>query len=81
LNAIMDDTILVQITSTSRGLSTEVVLDPAVEVNSGLRMLSVAVCSNVLTLDKSWVNRRLGSLSSTAMHQIEAGVNIAIALP
>ena len=43
LNGLIDDTILVQITSSRHGLpGTEVLLDPAVETDSGLSKLCVA---------------------------------------
>jgi mRNA-degrading endonuclease toxin of MazEF toxin-antitoxin module len=53
LNGLIADTVLVSITGTSRAASsTEVLIDPAVEVSSGLRYLSVALCNNLLTIDQ-----------------------------
>jgi mRNA-degrading endonuclease toxin of MazEF toxin-antitoxin module len=81
LNALIRDTVLVQITGTTRGAVTEVVLDPAVETASGLRMVSYAVCNNLLTADQSLAVRRMGKLSAKAMRAIEAKVKTALELP
>jgi mRNA-degrading endonuclease toxin of MazEF toxin-antitoxin module len=54
LNGLIDDTILVQITSTKRSIpGTEVSIDPAAESASGLRKRCVANCMNVLTRDQT----------------------------
>src|SRR6266851_9682084 len=72
LNGLIDDTILVQITSTQRGIPhTEVLIDPAVETSSGLRKVCVANCMNILTRDQTLVLRTIGYLSSVKMQQIE----------
>src|SRR5712692_3240125 len=72
LNGLIDDTILVQITTTRHGIpGTEVLLDPAVETASGLSRVCVASCVNVVTYDQSLVLRTIGSLSGAAMLQIE----------
>ncbi len=73
LNGLLDDTILVQITSTRHGSpGTEVVLDPAQEVASGLSRVCVASCVNILTYDQALIRRTIGVLSSAAMAGIEA---------
>src|SRR5438067_6073521 len=67
LNGLIDDTILVQITSTRHGIpGTEVILDPAVETGSGLSKVCVASCVNVTTFDQALVLRTIGVLSTTA---------------
>jgi mRNA-degrading endonuclease toxin of MazEF toxin-antitoxin module len=72
LNGLIDDTILVQITSTRHGIpGTEVLLDPAVETTSGLTMVCVASCMNITTFEQARVIRTVGVLSDTAMRQIE----------
>lgn len=72
LNGLIDDTILVQITSSQFGIpGTEVLLDPAQETRAGLRKLCVANCMNVLTLDQTLITRTVGFLSEGAMEQIE----------
>jgi mRNA interferase MazF len=81
LNGLIADTVLVAVTRKSRSASTEVVLDPAVETNSGLSHRSIASCNNFLTLDQRLVHRRLGELSVIALRQIEACLKVALALP
>jgi mRNA-degrading endonuclease toxin of MazEF toxin-antitoxin module len=72
LNGLIDDTILVQITSTRHGIpDTEVLLDPADETDSGLSRLCVASCINVATFDQALVLRTIGFLSDAAMLKIE----------
>ncbi len=82
LNGLIDDTILVQITSTRHGIpGTEVLLDPAVETASGLSKACVASCLNVLTFEQARVLRRVGSLSDAALRQIEAGLKVVLEIP
>jgi mRNA interferase MazF len=80
LNELLDDTILVQITSTDHGLGTEVRLDPAVETDSGLSKRCVASCTNVLTFDQSFIVRTVGFLSRGALEQIEASLKTALGI-
>jgi mRNA interferase MazF len=82
LNGLIDDTILVQVTSTRHGLpGTEVVLDPAVETASGLRKVCVASCVNILTMDQSLIMRTIGSVSDATLQQISACLRIVLELP
>jgi mRNA-degrading endonuclease toxin of MazEF toxin-antitoxin module len=61
LNGVIDDTVLVQITSTKHGIpGTEVEIDPAVETSSGLSKVCYASCPNVLTLDQGLILRTVG---------------------
>lgn len=72
LNRVIDDTIFGQITGTRHGLpGTEVILDPAVEIGSGLSKVCYASCTNILTLDQILVLRTVGYLSDAIMQQIE----------
>ncbi|HXD86532.1 MAG TPA: type II toxin-antitoxin system PemK/MazF family toxin [Urbifossiella sp.] len=72
LNGLIDDTILVQITSKGHGIpGTEVRLDPAVEVSSGLLHLSFAFCPNILTAEQTALDQTIGALSDAAMTEIE----------
>ncbi len=72
LNGLIDDTVLVQITSSRFGIpGTEVLLDPAQETRAGLTKLCVANCMNVLTLDQTLIVRTVGYLSEAVMDQIE----------
>jgi mRNA-degrading endonuclease toxin of MazEF toxin-antitoxin module len=82
LNGLIDDTILVQITSTRHGIpGTEVLLDPAVETGSGLSMVCVASCMNVTTFEQARVFRTIGVLSDGAMRQIEDCQRTVMDLP
>jgi mRNA interferase MazF len=82
LNGLIDDTILVQVTSTRHGLpGTEVILDPAIETASGLRKVCVASCINILTMDQTVILRTIGSISDAAMQQISACLRTVLELP
>jgi mRNA-degrading endonuclease toxin of MazEF toxin-antitoxin module len=82
LNGLIDDTILVQITSTRHGIpGTEVVLDPAQEPGSGLSRVCVASCMNVLTIDQAKIRRTIGYLSAAIMQQIEACLKQVLVVP
>jgi mRNA interferase MazF len=79
LNGLIDDIILVQITSTRHGIpGTEVLLDPAVETGSGLNKVCVASCFNLTTYDQALVLRTIGYLSDAVMHQIEACLKVVL---
>ena len=79
LNGLIDDTILVQITSTRHGIpGTEVVLDQTVETNSGLNKLCVASCINITTYDQALVLRTIGYLSDPIMQQIETCLKMVL---
>lgn len=72
LNGVLDDTVLVQVTSTQHSIpGTEVVLDPAQELTSGLNHVCVASCTNFLTLDQAMILRTVGYLSGAVMLQID----------
>ena len=72
LNGLIDDTILVKITSRRFGIpGTEVVIDPAVETASGLSKLCYASCKDILTRDQALIRRTLGILSDAVMRQID----------
>jgi mRNA interferase MazF len=82
LNGLIDDTILVKITSRHFGIpGTEVVIDPAVETASGLSRLCYASCKDILTRDQTLVLRTVGVLSDTAIRQIEACLKAVLQLP
>src|SRR4051812_45133705 len=81
LNGRIADTILVLVSRTSRAPGqTEVLLDPKVEVNSGLQYVSIASCTNLLTVDQALILRRVGELSATAMQQIEQALKLVLEL-
>lgn len=82
LNGLIDDTVLVQITSKAHGIpGTEVVLDPIKESNSGLKRVCVAACSNFLTLDETLIRRTVGYLSAVTMQQINASLKATLGIP
>ena len=82
LNGLIDDTVLVAVTRTSRGATTtEVVIDPAAEPTSGLRYRSVISCSNFLTIDQVLVVRAIGTLSGAAMLRVDDALKSALGLP
>jgi mRNA interferase MazF len=81
LNYLIDDTVLVLVTHTSRGAhTTEVVLDPAVETSSGLAVRSVASCNNFLTTDAALIDQTIGLLSDDAMQRIADALKTVLAL-
>ena len=82
LNGLIDDIILVKITSRRYGIpGTEVELDPAVESGSGLSKVCYVSCYSLLTRDQTLVSRPVGSLSDVVMGQIEACVKLVLDLP
>jgi mRNA-degrading endonuclease toxin of MazEF toxin-antitoxin module len=82
LNGLIDDTILVQITSTRHGIpGTEVVLDPTIETRSGLSRVCVASCINITTFDQLLVLRTIGTLSDQTMRQIEDCLKTVLGIP
>jgi mRNA interferase MazF len=73
LNGLIDDTVLVQVTSKAHGIpGTEVQIDPAKETGSGLLHLSYVMGPNLLTADPSLINQTIGYLSAAVMQQINA---------
>ena len=82
LNGLIDDTILIQITSTRHGIpGTEVLLDPTVETASGLSKVCVASCINILTMDQVRLLRTIGYVSDAAMQQISDCLKTVLELP
>ena len=81
LNALISDTVLIQVTGRTRSAATEVVLDPSAEPQSGLSRVSYAVCNHFLTLDQALVHQKLGTVSAAAMRQIEGRIKSALGLP
>jgi mRNA-degrading endonuclease toxin of MazEF toxin-antitoxin module len=82
LNGLIDDTILVKITSKRFGIpGTEVELNPAVEPASGLSRVCYASCNNILTRDEAMIIGVIGVLSDAAMREIEACLKKVLELP
>ena len=82
LNGLLDDTVLVKITSKRFGVpGTEVEIDPAAETSSGLSKLCYASCKDVLTRDQTLILRTIGCLSDATLRQIEACLKTVFELP
>src|SRR5262249_31745290 len=82
LTGLIDDTILVKITSSRYGIpGTEVAIDPAVETVSGLSKLCYVSCKDILTRDQALILRTIGVLSDAVMQRIEACLKIVLDIP
>jgi len=82
LNRLIDDTILVKITSSRFGIpNTEVELDPAKETGSALSKLCYASCDNILTRDQSIIGPVVGYLSDAVVRRIEDCLKAVFDLP
>jgi mRNA interferase MazF len=82
LNGLLDDTVLVHITSKKHGIpGTEVELNPASETASGLLRISYAFCPNVLTADPAYIDSTIGVLSDRAMRKIEECLKSTLGIP
>jgi len=82
LDGLVDDTILVKITSRGFGIpGTEVEIDPAVEQASGLSKICYVSRKDILTRDQTLIRRTVGILSDTAMQQIEDCLKTVLELP
>ena len=82
LNGLIDDTILVQITSKSHAIpGAEVAIDPAQETWSGLLIPSFASCTNLLTAEQALIDQTIGHLTPAAMQQIDACLKAVLQLP
>jgi mRNA interferase MazF len=81
LNRARSDTILAIITSTYGGRVTELRIDIATEGGSGLKFNSAVPCDTLVTIDQSLVLRTIGSLSATAMTQVDNCLKAALGLP
>ena len=82
LNGLIDDTVLVQITSKAHGIpGTEVKLDPAHEPAAGLLNVSYVFCPNLLTADPAMIDQTIGVLSDAAMRTIDICLKATLGLP
>jgi mRNA-degrading endonuclease toxin of MazEF toxin-antitoxin module len=82
LNGLIDDTVVVQITTKGHGIpGTEVQLDPSIEQSSGLLHVSYVFCPNVMTADQSLIDQTIGVLSDAAMQEIDRCLKSTLALP
>ena len=82
LNGLIDDTVLVQVTSKPHGIpGTEVQIDPSAEPASGLLHISYAFSPNLLTYDESLIDQVIGALSHNAMSQLDLCLKTTLGLP
>lgn len=82
LLGILDDTVLIHITSKKHGIpGTEVEIDPSVETASGLLRTSYAFCPNLLTTDVVFIDSIIGVLSDQIMHEIEDCLKVTLGIP
>ena len=82
LNGLIDDTVLVKITSRAYGVpGTEVLLDPAIETISGLNKVCYACGYAILTRDEEVIGPVIGSLSLAAMQEIEKCLKAVLEIP
>lgn len=82
-NAILDDVILVAISTTTRGGAfTHVLVDPATPEGHGSGLLhpSFLQCENIFTLDQQFIVRGLGRLSVALMQQVNDCLRAALEL-
>ena len=79
LSGLIDDTILVKITSSQFGIpGTEVRIDPTTETLSGLSKTCYVSCKDILTRDQALVLRTVGVLSDAAMNEIESCLKLVL---
>lgn len=67
---------VVAVTSTARGVPTEIVLGP----EQGLARECVANCDNLFTLEKSSLGRRRGALGPVELRALDRALRIALEL-
>ncbi len=76
------NTIIALITSnTQRTGATRLIIDPALETGSGLLAISAGACESLFSLHQRLVIKRIGSLSSATMAQIDGCLRTALGLP
>ncbi len=85
LNQYIDDTILAVITSSSRrrvGSSSQYFIDLSTEegIQTGLHMNSIVQCENLVTQDQDLILQVIGSLSDSAMQQIDDCLKSALGI-
>jgi mRNA interferase MazF len=76
VRAAMRRVTVAPITSTAKGLSTEVPVGPA----NGLDQACVVSCDNIITIDKGALGRHVGLLFERQEHDLAAAIVNAFAL-
>ena len=84
-NRKLDDTIVVAITSRKRFVATEptqLLIEVATPAGkqSGLLYDSAVQCENIVTIDLSFIVRRIGSFDAALMQQVESCLKAALEL-
>jgi len=82
INQMLDDVIIVPCTSnTNRPLTaTQYLIAEDNIASAGLRIESVVRCETILAINKSMILRKLGSLSSEAISQVNRCLMVALEL-
>ena len=80
LNEVLDDVMIVPCTSnTNRPLTSTQYLIEGIEITgAGIRVESVVRCESIFTLNQSMIIRKLGSLSTEALIQIDHCLRTAL---
>ena len=76
VRAAMRRVTVAPITTTAKGLSTEVAVGPA----NGLEQASVVSCDNIITIDKAALGRHVGFLFEHQENELAAAIRNAFAL-
>jgi mRNA interferase MazF len=74
--AVRNRVTVIEVTTHVRGLETEVPLG----LRDGLPRKCCASADNVLTLDKAWLDERVGTLSSEKLKRLDRALALALGL-
>jgi mRNA interferase MazF len=75
--AVRQKVTVIEVTTRARGLDTEVALGKS----EGLLRKCVANADNVVTIDKSWLEQRSGTLAPHKLEQLDRALALALGLP
>ncbi|MSP26815.1 MAG: type II toxin-antitoxin system PemK/MazF family toxin [Myxococcales bacterium] len=75
--AVRSKVTVVEVTTRARGLETEVPLGR----RDGLPRACCANADNLITIDKSWLEERMGALSADKMKRLDHALALALGLP
>jgi mRNA interferase MazF len=73
---LLTNVTLVMVTSTIRGVRTEVLLGP----EEGLQQKCAAACDSIQTLAINLLSRRVGELATAKVRELDAAIRIALDL-
>ncbi|MBI3462005.1 MAG: type II toxin-antitoxin system PemK/MazF family toxin [Planctomycetes bacterium] len=84
-NQRLDDTIVVTISRTTHAVTepTQLLIETSSPAGkqSGLLFTSAIQCENVLTVDRQFILRKIGSLPAAAMRQVDDCLKASLGLP